>query len=266
MASSLEPSLSLFNVQFFAGTQKQFISLLKKHLTKKMSLLTVCTPNPEQIVQAQEDARFAKALETADVCIPDGIGIVRASQVFNMLGKTTGALAERITGVAVVNELLLSGASVLVIGGRAYSSRPVVNSENIPLFHLRMPLDGVRDDDQQWYWMEGYAQTKTPTQTEEEYISAALQLVKPQVVCVAFGAPFQEQWLAAHRKELEDAEVSVAVCVGGAFDFLTGRVARAPQFMQSIGLEWLFRLWKEPWRWKRQLRLFKFIQIVLSSL
>ncbi|MBP7774277.1 WecB/TagA/CpsF family glycosyltransferase [Candidatus Woesebacteria bacterium] len=266
MVPSLEPSLSLFNLQFFAGTQKQFTSFLKKHLTSKGPLVTVCTPNPEQIVQAQEDSHFSKALQTADVCIPDGIGIVRASQIFKLLGKTSGTLSERITGVAVVRELLLSGASMLVIGGRAYSSHHLANPQNLPLFHLRFPLDGVQDDDQPWYWMEGYAQTKIPTQTEEEYISAALQLVKPQVVCVAFGAPFQEQWLAAHRTELEDASVSVAVCVGGAFDFLTGKVARAPQLMQSIGLEWLFRLWKEPWRWKRQLRLLKFIRLVISNL
>lgn len=266
MASSLEPSLSLFNLHFFAGTQKQFTSFLKKHLTGKGPLLTVCTPNPEQIVQAREDSHFSKALQTTDICIPDGIGIVRASQIFKLLGKTRETLAERITGVAIVKELLLSGVPVLIIGGRAYSSHHVANPQNIPLFHLRIPLDGVRDDDQPWYWMEGYQQKKTPTQTEEKYILTALQLVKPQVVCVAFGAPFQEQWLAAHRRELENAEVSVGICVGGAFDFLTGRVARAPQLIQSIGLEWLFRLWKEPWRWKRQLRLFKFIRIVLSSL
>ncbi len=79
---------------------------------------------------------------------------------------------------------------------------------------------------------------------------------------VAFGSPEQEKWIYQNRASLQGV---TCIGVGGAFDFIGGRVGRAPRLIQKIGLEWLFRLVKQPWRWKRQLRLVEFVWLVLKE-
>jgi len=85
---------------------------------------------------------------------------------------------------------------------------------------------------------------------------------KPHLVFVAFGSPYQELWIARHSNQFGK---SVVMGVGGAFDYLSGHVYRAPEFIRKIGLEWFFRLLSQPWRWKRQLSLLKFIKLVLQE-
>lgn len=82
------------------------------------------------------------------------------------------------------------------------------------------------------------------------------------ILFVAFGSPKQEIWIA---ENLDKLPVRVAIGVGGAFDFVSGKVKRAPVWVRKIGLEWLFRLILQPWRIKRQLRLFKFVFLVLGE-
>ena len=89
--------------------------------------------------------------------------------------------------------------------------------------------------------------------------------MKPSIILVAFGAPWQEQWVVNHREFLEKNKVKLVMVVGGAIDMLTGKVQRAPKFVQQLQLEWLFRLIQQPWRWKRQLRLIQFIGHVLKE-
>ncbi|MGB3020405.1 MAG: WecB/TagA/CpsF family glycosyltransferase, partial [Microgenomates group bacterium] len=82
------------------------------------------------------------------------------------------------------------------------------------------------------------------------------------LIFVAFGSPYQEKWIYENRASLQGI---TCIGVGGAFDFLSGRVARAPKLIQSIGLEWLYRLMRQPWRWRRQLQLPVFIYLVLKQ-
>ena len=79
---------------------------------------------------------------------------------------------------------------------------------------------------------------------------------------MAYGAPQQDKWIA---RNLARTGVSVAMGIGGSLDFIVGRQQRAPQWMQRVGLEWLYRLAREPWRWRRQLALPKFVWHVLRS-
>jgi len=85
---------------------------------------------------------------------------------------------------------------------------------------------------------------------------------KIDILFVAFGSPKQEEWIT---KNLETLPVHVVMGVGGAFDFVSGAVSRAPVWIRKIGLEWLFRLAVEPWRIKRQLALIEFILLVLKE-
>jgi N-acetylglucosaminyldiphosphoundecaprenol N-acetyl-beta-D-mannosaminyltransferase len=79
---------------------------------------------------------------------------------------------------------------------------------------------------------------------------------------VAYGHPRQDLWIAQHRAELP---ATVAIGVGGAFDFVAGVARRAPQWLQRLGLEWLYRLMTQPWRWRRMLALPRFVWLVLRS-
>src|SRR5258708_4673173 len=99
----------------------------------------------------------------------------------------------------------------------------------------------------------------SPAAEAAETILARLAAARPDALFVAFGNPAQERWLAARRGRIGAA---VAIGVGGALDMLAGRVPRAPHWMRRAGLEWLYRLWRQPWRWRRMLALPHFAVLV----
>jgi N-acetylglucosaminyldiphosphoundecaprenol N-acetyl-beta-D-mannosaminyltransferase len=100
----------------------------------------------------------------------------------------------------------------------------------------------------------------SPGPSEEYEIIERLRAAQADVLCVAYGAPAQELWI---YRNLARLPVAVAMGVGGAFDFITGRQQRAPVRMQKLGLEWLYRLYRQPWRWRRMLALPHFALKVL---
>jgi N-acetylglucosaminyldiphosphoundecaprenol N-acetyl-beta-D-mannosaminyltransferase len=108
----------------------------------------------------------------------------------------------------------------------------------------------------------GIKDIKNPSIKEERKIFSIVAAYKPQLIFVAFGSPDQELWLDGHKKELARC---VVMGVGGAFRYLSGNVVRPPIFIQKLGLEWLYRLIIQPWRWRRQLRLLKFIWLIIKQ-
>ncbi len=206
---------------------------------------TVMTPNPEQIVLASKEPRFGEALEQADYLLPDGAGLVWASGV-----------KERLTGADSVREILLMAAAknkkVMLIGGN-YKERAG---------RLNVDLGGVQTE---IYYTKGYQNANNPSENEEKALRVFVGKSKPDIVLVAFGAPKQEYFVIEKKAWLEENGVKMIMCVGGAFDFLLGRVRRAPSSWQKLGLEWLWRLGREPWRWYRQLALPKFVWLVMRG-
>ncbi len=88
----------------------------------------------------------------------------------------------------------------------------------------------------------------SPRPEDEATIQALIAAAQPDVLLVAYGAPAQDLWIARNQPALR---VPVAIGVGGSFDYLSGRVLRAPRWIRQLGLEWLFRLLRQPRRWKR---------------
>ena len=86
------------------------------------------------------------------------------------------------------------------------------------------------------------------------------------MVFVAFGAPWQEKWVIEHEELLNKSGVELVMVVGGSFDMLLGGLKRAPMWIRAIGMEWLFRLAQEPRRFKRQLKIFKFVGLATKDL
>jgi N-acetylglucosaminyldiphosphoundecaprenol N-acetyl-beta-D-mannosaminyltransferase len=101
----------------------------------------------------------------------------------------------------------------------------------------------------------------SPEPGENDDIVKRINESGAKLLYVAYGAPKQDKWIARNRNTLPT--VRVAVGIGGALDFITGRAVRAPRWVQRLGLEWLHRLWREPWRWRRMLALPHFALRVL---
>jgi N-acetylglucosaminyldiphosphoundecaprenol N-acetyl-beta-D-mannosaminyltransferase len=203
----------------------------------------VATVNPEFIMRANRDEAFARVLESADLCLADGAGVVWAAkrQGCRLNGPVTGTdLIRPLAAMCAIRgiRLFLLGAAPGVAGELAT--------------RLRAEHPGLE--------VAAYAGSRDPSSDDE-----AMKLIRAhrtQILLVAFGAPKQELWIARLKDRLD---IAVGVGVGGAFDYLTGRVRRAPSWMRRAGLEWLFRLAQQPWRARRMAVLPVYAVKVLSA-
>jgi N-acetylglucosaminyldiphosphoundecaprenol N-acetyl-beta-D-mannosaminyltransferase len=246
----------IFDIQFFNESKKTLIyQYIKKYIKngKGKNTVKIFTPNPEQVVLARHNERFLTALQTADISLPDGNGVVLASRVLHLFGKAQ-PLHERITGIDVMREVidLTDDRQCVVIGG----------FDQGDLLEVREVQVGQKTV----LWLPGYRDVQHPTEQEEESVQHLLRSRKPVVVFVALGAPYQEYWVIQHQELLNSLGVKIAMVVGGSLDVLRGKLQRAPLWVQRVGLEWMYRLIQEPWRWKRQLKLMSFIGFTFKEL
>ncbi len=232
-------------------TSESKISILEKiikYISDPTGFFHIISLNSENIVVTTENELFKKVVETGKIKIVDGIGIVLAGR---LLGVDIG---ERVTGVSLMQDLLKTASDrclrVLMIGGK----------DNLALRLVQCYLD--RWPQTKFKGLQGIADIKNIKKEEEHKIFSIVAAYKPQLVFAAFGSPDQELWLNRHNKEFAQC---VVMGVGGAFDYLSNNIKRAPTFIQNLGLEWLFRLINQPWRWKRQLRLLKFMILIIKE-
>ncbi len=204
----------------------------------------LATVNAEWIVRAQHDELFRTIINGASLSIPDGMGVLLASR---LLGQP---INERVTGVDTVRQFAAVASRknlrIFMLGsapGVAERAARALEEEN-PGLRIAGTYSG------------------SPDPREDEEIRRCIEEVNPHVLLVAYGAPKQDFWI--HRN-LPHLKVSVAIGVGGTFDFIAGVTPRAPLWVQSIGLEWLHRLVQEPRRWRRMMALPKFVIYVLLA-
>lgn len=203
----------------------------------------VVTLNAEMAMLGLADPAFRTVVENAGLVVPDGAGVVWAL-------RRGGQPVGRLPGIELTQALLglaeSEGWGVYVLG-----ASPEVNAgavAEIVRRHPRLRLVGARD---------GYFTAET-----EDVILSSIRSAAPDILLVALGVPRQEHWIAQHQGALG---VSVAIGVGGSLDVLAGKVQRAPVLMQRLNLEWLYRLLKEPWRWRRMMALPRFVGAVLKE-
>lgn len=254
----------LFGLPILNTSKKEFFTTLQDFLLDSQTkpTLTIFTPNPEQVILAKQDPVFAQNLQQADYLLADGIGLVWASRLLKFFGRQKVALTERLAGVEVVEHLLdlaqKQGFKTLVIGGRDYKGSYQGES-----FEDQSSLLKIGPN---LYWTEAYQEKNEILPIEEQALTTIIKKLKPSLVFVALGAPDQEKWIVDHLQLLQSNQVKVAMAVGGSFDFILAKVPRAPQLIQRIGLEWLHRLIKQPWRYRRQLRLLAFIKLTFREI
>ena len=195
-------------------------------------------------MQAQRDPELKDILKNADMLTADGAGVVLAS---GMLGNR---LPEKVSGVDLVQEIFRTFASK---GLRCFlfGARPGVAEEaavNIIKDNPGIVVAGCRN---------GYFSDE-----ECDEIIAEINKSAPDILLVALGAPKQEKWISKH---LDKLDVKVCIGVGGTLDVLSGKVRLAPEFFRKSGLEWFYRLCREPRRAKRMLDLPRFMLRVIQA-
>ncbi|MFQ5399176.1 MAG: WecB/TagA/CpsF family glycosyltransferase [Anaerolineae bacterium] len=234
--------ITILNTPVHPVTTAETLQMVRQFMAEP-GVHQLATTNPEFVMAAQGDEAFRQVLWQADLCLPDGIGLILASLWMRR------PLPERIPGSELVYHLARLAAGegwrLFLLGagpGVAEAAAAVFQSQNPDLI-----IAGT------------YAGSPDPA--ENDAIVQRINDSRADLLFVAYGAPRQDKWIARNRKAL--ATVRVAMGVGGALDFVSGRAERAPRWVQNIGLEWLHRLVKEPWRWRRMLALPRFAARVL---
>lgn len=204
--------------------------------------LQVVTLNPEILMLARRQPELARVIRRAGLVLADGQGLVWASR---RLGRP---LPERVAGVDLLDDLAAAAAArgwrVFLLGaGPGVAARAAVRLQGR---HPGLTVAGTA--------------AGSAAESEAAPLVAAIAARRPDVLAVAFGAPRQELWLDRH---LGETGAALGIGVGGSLDVLAGRVPRAPAALRARGLEWAYRLWRQPWRLPRMLRAAPFFVLCL---
>ena len=226
-------SAFVLGVRIDKVTLQEAVDICKK-LIKSNTGHYVVTPNPEIIVAAHKNSQLKEILNGSDLSIPDGVGIVWLSKIFG------DSIPERVSGIDLIESLFQvaseSGLGIFLLGGQEGVAEKA--SKVLKSCYPKLKIvgtfagDGERSGDREVLKKIGQSHI--------------------DILAVAYGPGKQERWI---KRNLGKINVKLAIGVGGSLDFISGDKRRAPNWVQNIGLEWLFRLFNEPWRWKRQLAL-----------
>jgi len=234
------PMETILGVRVGAFTYETLLEKVDRYIQegRKGMILAI---NPEKIIKAQSDPALLELLNRAEFPIADGVGILLASRLQG------GAIRSRVTGIDTMLSLCRHAAAkgyrVFLLG-----AKPGVADAAARILQARFPglqIAGTQD---------GYFQ-------DEQAVLEKINRSGAEILFVGMGSPKQEYWILQHRQHLIPA---IFQGVGGSYDVICGNIPRAPQWMQQAGLEWFYRLLKEPSRWRRQLALPKFLWLLWS--
>lgn len=182
----------------------------------------IVTPNPDFILKAQKDREFLEILNKADLSLADGFGLILASR---FVGKP---IANRIVGVDLIENCKskIENLRVFLLGGLSGATEKI-----------------ARD----WPAVVGFSED-----VESADLFVQIKQCQPNFLLVALGAPKQEKWIAQNLSKIPS--VKVAIGVGSAFNLISGQIKRAPRLLRALGLEWLWRLFREPRRLRKAWR------------
>jgi N-acetylglucosaminyldiphosphoundecaprenol N-acetyl-beta-D-mannosaminyltransferase len=237
-----DKSIEIMGVTIF-GTHKS--EVLRKIWLQRKELLHVATVNPEYIMEARVNPSFRQVLKKC-LTVADGHGVVWASWI---LGK---GHFDRMSGIAIAEQILQhasqTGEKVFLLGGSDGVAEQAA---------LRM---SKKYTDLQIFSYVGAKTVKAEQNEEASVTIAKINAVSPDYLLVAYGSPYQDLWIEENRPYLR---VRVAMGVGGTFDEWTGVVKSCPRWIDQLGMKWVWRVFHEPWRIKRVMRVLHFGLLVL---
>lgn len=216
-----------------AVSMEQSLNVIKDRINnhEKIHIITI---NAEMIMLSKENQEFNKILNEAELLIPDGSGVVWAL-------RKQGVKVKKLPGIELSQNCISQlNKNVYLLG----ASPEVIKSayENLKEKYPSARIVGYHD---------GYFK-----QEQESQIIDEINSLNTDILLVGLGVPRQEKWI---RDNMSKLNASVFIGVGGSFDVFSGKIKRAPKIMINLHLEWLYRLYKEPWRWRRMLALPKFV-------
>lgn len=233
--------VEILNFFFNSFKKNELLSHLYKKINNKEKTFLV-TANPEIVMYANKDAGYKDIIQGADYLIADGYGIILASK---LLGKP---LPERIPGFEIMTALLEEGDrqgwSVYFFGAKEEVVSKAVTT--VTERYENLTIAGYHNGYFDW---------------NDTYVQEEIKAKEPDLIFVALGFPKQEQWISSNINHFNKG---VFIGLGGSFDVLAGAVKRAPLIWQKLNLEWLYRLIKQPSRWRRMLALPHFILKVMK--
>lgn len=239
--------IKLFGVPIDKITSNQAIEKIDQFVVQKKPSFIV-TPDTLAILRARKDSEYLNITKNANLVTPDGAGILWATSLLNT------PLLERITGIDLIKKVCdlaeKKRYKIYLLGAAEIIIKKAV--ENIKKEHPKINIIGYH---------HGYFNNKHSNNNEkrEKDIIREIKDKKPDFLLVGLGVPKQEIWISKHKDELN---VPVCIGIGGSFDVLSGKIPRAPLWMQDHGMEWIFRLIKEPKRIKRVVSLPLFICLI----
>ncbi len=205
---------------------REFLNSDKQHY--------IVTTNPEFIMAARKDDEFRNILNKADLSIADGMGIKFAARY---LGQK---LKQRITGVELLWEIAKlaeqEGKSIYLLGSK--KGVPEQAAFQILQKHPNITIAGAECGYRRWH-----------RRIKDEKLVDMVNRRRPDILFVAFGHQKQEKWIYHNLPKMPSVKVMMGV--GGSFDYISGKIKRAPKWMRTLGLEWLYRLMRQPWRLPR---------------
>ncbi len=197
----------------------------------------IFTPNSEILLEAYKNKEFCDILNSSDLLTADGIGVVYASKI---LGDP---IEERAAGFDIacglIDRISETGHRLYLFGGKPGIAEKA--KKNLEAKYPFIQIVGTRN---------GYFKEEDTSE-----IISDINSVGADIVFVCLGAPKQEKWIHENKNKIR---AKVLMGIGGSLDVLAGEVERAPEVWCKMGLEWFYRLMKEPWRFKRMLALPKF--------
>ena len=231
--------LDIMGLQFDNVTMDEAAARAEKILAGEKTCYVV-TPNAEIAYEALHDEKLRALINDADLVLPDGAGVVLASKLL----KTP--LKQKVAGVDFADRLLSvlekTGGGLFLLGSKPGIAE--LAAEKMREKHPGLTICGMHD---------GYFKDDAP-------VIAAINEAKPDVLFVCLGAPKQELFMKRHQNDLS---CRLMIGLGGSLDSFAGTVKRAPKWMIKANLEWLYRLYKEPKRFGRMLRLPKYLWAVV---
>lgn len=242
--------VKIFGVEIFNIDNQECENILRDFL-KTEGLKKIYTPNTEIVMAAKRDEELRHLINSGDLILADGIGLIYASKMRKK------PLKERVTGFDTSIKLLEladeMGLNLYFLGGKEGVAEDAANSVNEKYKNLHVAG-----------YHNGYFNSRIDGETspEEKKIIEEINSKDIDIIFVGFGFPRQEKWIDEFK---DDLKAKVIIGNGGVLDILSGRANRAPEIFIKLGLEWLYRLIKNPSRIKRQIDLPKFLLAVMRD-
>ena len=238
--------VNILGFDFLRITKSEYYKKIKETINAPRHT-KIFTPNPSIIINALRDADAYSALKSADLLLPDGIGIIIASAILKK------KIPQRICGIDAGEYILEYAAqnnmSVYLLGAKVgveHKAKKALQNK-----FQKLNICGTHHG---YFAKEG---------KENDSVIRDIRDSKADIVFVCLGSPLQEKWIFENEKYLPDVRLFIGL--GGSLDVWSGEVRRAPKFVQKICLEWLWRIIIEPQKIKRVADIPKFLYLVTTS-